>query len=154
MLDDQSQLEAREWREALDSVIEFEGSEQAAFLLEEIVDEARRAGVPVPYSADTPYVNTIPVDQQPPLPGDREIERRIRSVIRWNAVATVLRANKESSELGGHIASFQSAATLYETGFNHFWHAPVRGARRRPALHPGARLARDLRAFLRRRPDQ
>ena len=78
----------------------------------------------VPFSGTTPYLNTIPVNKQPPHPGDREIEHKIRSLIRWNAVATVLRANKESSELGGHIASFQSAATLYDTGFQHFWHAP------------------------------
>ena len=88
------------------------------------IGEARRNGVPVPYSANTPYLNTIPPHAQPPHPGDAAIEHRIRSLIRWNAVATVLRANKESSELGGHIASFQSAATLYDTGFNHFWHAP------------------------------
>src|SRR4029453_7365163 len=110
--------------EAFDSVIEFDGADRAEFLLEELIGEARRSGVPVPYSANTPYLNTIPPHAQPPHPGDRAIEHRIRSLIRWNAVAIVLRANKESSELGGHIASFQSAATLYDTGFNHFWHAP------------------------------
>ena len=100
------------------------GSDRAAFLLEQLHDEARRHAVPVPFTANTPYVNTIPVDKQPPHPGDLEVEHRIRSLNRWNAVATVLKANKESSELGGHIASFQSSATLYDTGFNHFWHAP------------------------------
>ncbi|MFC5064630.1 pyruvate dehydrogenase (acetyl-transferring), homodimeric type [Actinomycetospora atypica] len=116
-----------EWREALESVLAVEGPQRAHDLLDELIGQARRAGAPVPYSATTPYVNTIPVSQEPPHPGDRAIEHRIRSAIRWNAVATVLRANKESSELGGHIASFQSAATLYDTGFQHFWHAPSDG---------------------------
>src|SRR6478735_2170246 len=124
MRSDLDSVETSEWREAFDSVIEFDGADRAAFLLEALVGEARRTGVPVPYSANTPYLNTIPPHAQPPHPGDRAIEHRIRSLIRWNAVAIVLRANKEFSELGGHIASFQSAATLYDTGFNHFWHAP------------------------------
>jgi pyruvate dehydrogenase E1 component len=124
MLDDLDPVETREWLDALDSVLEFDGPERAGFLLGELHGEARRNGAPVPYSANTPYLNTIPTDQEPPHPGDREIEHRIRSLIRWNAAAIVLRANKESSELGGHIASFQSAATLYDTGFQHFWHAP------------------------------
>jgi len=112
-----------EWREALASVLAVEGPERAHDLLDELIGQARAAGAPVPYSATTPYVNTIPVEQEPPHPGDRAVEHRIRSAIRWNAVAMVLRANKESSELGGHIASFQSAATLYDTGFQHFWHS-------------------------------
>ncbi|HEX6142187.1 MAG TPA: pyruvate dehydrogenase (acetyl-transferring), homodimeric type, partial [Geminicoccaceae bacterium] len=120
-------LETREWRDAIGSVLAFEGPERAHFLLEEVIDEARRKGAPVPYSANTPYLNTIPPEQQAPHPGDRAIEHRIRSFIRWNALAIVLRANKESSELGGHIASFQSAATLYDTGFMHFWNAPHEG---------------------------
>jgi pyruvate dehydrogenase E1 component len=107
-------------RDAFDSVLEFDGPERAGFLLEELISEARRNGAPVPYSANTPYLNTIAPGQQPQHPGDGAIEHHIRSLIRWNAVAIVLRANKESSELGGHIASFQSAATLYDTGFNHF----------------------------------
>ncbi|MBV9656202.1 MAG: pyruvate dehydrogenase (acetyl-transferring), homodimeric type [Acetobacteraceae bacterium] len=114
--------ETQEWREALGSVLLFEGPERARYLLEELITEARRQGAPVPYSATTPYVNTIPAGKEEPNPGDHTIEPRIRSLIRWNAVATVLRANKESSELGGHIASFQSAATLYDVGFMHFWH--------------------------------
>src|SRR3954463_7525052 len=84
----------------------------------------RRRGPPVPSSANTPYLNTIPVEKQPPHPGDRAIEHRVRSIIRWNALAIVLRANKVSSELGGHIASFQSSALFYDTGYQHFWHAP------------------------------
>ncbi len=114
--------ETQEWREALGSVLLFEGPERARYLLEELIAEARRQGAPVPFSATTPYVNTIPAGKEEPNPGDRAIEPRIRSLVRWNAVATVLRANKESSELGGHIASFQSAATLYDVGFMHFWH--------------------------------
>ncbi len=124
MPQDLDPLETREWLDALDSVVTFDGTDRATFLLDELLSDARRSGVPVPYSANTPYLNTIPPDREAQHPGDLEIEYKIRSLIRWNAVATVLRANKESSELGGHIASFQSAATLYDIGFNHFWHAP------------------------------
>ena len=124
MTQDLDPLETREWLDALDSVVTFDGSDRATFLLDELLSGARRSGVPVPYSANTPYLNTIPPDGEPQYPGDLALERKIRSLIRWNAVATVLRANKESSELGGHIASYQSAATLYEVGFNQFWHAP------------------------------
>src|SRR5919204_3024566 len=122
---DSDPLETQEWRDALDSVLAFEGAQRAQFLLQEVLTEARRKGAPVPYSANTPYLNTIPPEQQAKHPGDRAIEHRIRSLIRWNAAAIVLRANKESSELGGHIASFQSAATLYDAGFMWFWHAPT-----------------------------
>ena len=118
-------VETGEWRDALGSVLAFEGPERAHFLLSELMGEARRQGAPVPYSANTPYLNTIPPDREPPHPGDRAIEHKIRSYIRWNALAIVLRANKESRELGGHIASFQSSALLYDTGFMHFWHAPT-----------------------------
>ncbi|MBV8488397.1 MAG: pyruvate dehydrogenase (acetyl-transferring), homodimeric type, partial [Planctomycetaceae bacterium] len=118
-------LETAEWRDALDSVLAFEGPERAQFILSQLTEEARRRGAPVPYSANTPYLNTIRPDREARHPGDRAIERRIRSLIRWNAVAIVLRANKVSSELGGHIASFQSAATLYDVGMMHFWHAPT-----------------------------
>jgi pyruvate dehydrogenase E1 component len=121
---DSDPLETQEWRDALDGVLEVEGTQRAQFLLQEVLQEARRKGAPVPYSANTPYLNTIPPQHQVPHPGDRAIEHRIRSIIRWNAAAMVLRANKESSELGGHIASFQSAATLYDVGFMWFWHAP------------------------------
>jgi pyruvate dehydrogenase E1 component len=114
--------ETREWLDSLDGVIEVEGQDRAAFLLDELLGRARRRGTPVPYSAATPYLNTIPPEREARHPGDRAIEHRIRSYIRWNALAIILRANKESSELGGHIASFQSAATLYDVGFQHFWH--------------------------------
>src|ERR1700759_4795500 len=109
-------VETQEWRDALGSVIEFEGPERAQFLLDQVLAEARRKGAPAPYSANTPYLNTIPPEKEQRHPGDRTLEHRIRSFVRWNALAMVLRANKQSSELGGHIASFQSAATLYEVG--------------------------------------
>ncbi|MDQ2801476.1 MAG: pyruvate dehydrogenase (acetyl-transferring), homodimeric type [Pseudomonadota bacterium] len=115
-------VETQEWRDSLDSVLAFEGPERAHFLLEQLAAEARRQGAPVPYSGSTPYLNTISPDREEHHPGDRTVEQHIRSLIRWNALATVLRANKTSSELGGHIASFQSAATLYDVGFMHFWH--------------------------------
>ncbi|HEV2917661.1 MAG TPA: pyruvate dehydrogenase (acetyl-transferring), homodimeric type, partial [Actinomycetota bacterium] len=127
MRNDVDPIETREWLDALDSVLAFEGTDRARFLLGELASEGRRRGAPAPYSATTPYVNTIPVDQQPAYPGDLATEWQVRSLNRWNALAMVLRANKESSELGGHIASFQSSATLYDTGFNHFWHAPSDG---------------------------
>ena len=124
MAQDLDPSETREWLDALDSVVEFDGAERAAFLIAELSRRPAAMRWRCPSRGTPSYLNTIPVDKQPPHPGDREIEHKIRSLIRWNAVATVLRANKESSELGGHIASFQSAATLYDTGFQHFWHAP------------------------------
>src|SRR5579863_2462849 len=117
-------LETREWLDSLEAVIDAEGTDRAHFLLDNLIGTARSSGVYLPYNANTPYVNTIPLDREQRSPGNREIERRIRSIIRWNAVAIILRANKESTELGGHIASFQSAATLYDIGFGHFWRAP------------------------------
>src|ERR1700689_1524181 len=116
--------EAQEWLDALDSVEAFEGLERVDALLDAIVTSARRKGAKLPFAANTAYVNTIPPERQPPHPGERVLEMKIRRYVRWNAAAIVLRANKESSELGGHIASFQSAATLYDTGFMHFWRAP------------------------------
>jgi pyruvate dehydrogenase E1 component len=125
MLVDPDPIETQEWIEALDSVLDFEGAERAHFLLDELISQGRRRGAPVPYSPNTPYLNTIPPGREDRHPGDRAIEHRIRSIIRWNELAIVLRANKESSELGGHIASFQSAATLYDVGQMWFWHAPT-----------------------------
>src|SRR5438270_13184546 len=124
VLRDTDPQETQEWLEALDAVVRADGPERAQQLLETVLERARASGVPLEVGLNTPYVNTIPVDREEQLPGDLELEHRIRSLIRWNAIATVLQANKESSELGGHIASYQSAATLYEVGFNHFWHAP------------------------------
>src|SRR5512134_1053870 len=122
---DDEAMATREWTDAITSVIAFEGTERADHVLGHVVDTARRAGAQVPFAANTAYMNSISVAEEPTHPGNREIEHRIRSAIRWNAAAIVLRANKESSELGGHIASFQSAATLYDTGFQHFWNAPT-----------------------------
>src|SRR5881409_1877270 len=116
--------ETQEWLEALEAVIRHDGPERAQDLLERVLEHARASGVPLEVKLNTPYVNTIRVEDEEPMPGDAVAEHRIRSAIRWNAIAMVMQANKESSELGGHIASFQSAATLYEVGFNHFWHAP------------------------------
>ena len=122
---DRDPAETREWLDALDSVEAFEGIGRVDELLDGIVQAARRKGAKLPFAANTAYVNTISPDDEPAHPGDRAVEHKIRSLIRWNAAAIVLRANKTSSELGGHIASFQSAATLYDTGFMHFWHAPT-----------------------------
>jgi pyruvate dehydrogenase E1 component len=115
--------ETQEWRDALAAVLEFDGEPRTKYLLDQLMAEAQRLGARVPFVATTPYVNTVPVDEEPTHPGDREVEHKIRSAVRWNAMMMVLRANKESSELGGHLSSFQSAATLYDTGFQHFWHA-------------------------------
>mgnify|MGYP003599949019 FL=1 len=116
-------IETQEWLDALSSVLESEGTERAHFLLENLVKYTRRRGVHLPFDATTAYLNTIPVGKEQKSPGNQELEHRIRSIIRWNAAAMVLRAGKKDLELGGHIASFQSAATLYDVGFNHFWHA-------------------------------
>ncbi|MCP4878010.1 MAG: pyruvate dehydrogenase (acetyl-transferring), homodimeric type [Gammaproteobacteria bacterium] len=116
--------ETQEWIESLNSVLEREGPERAHFLLEKLIDKTRRSGAYLPFSAKTAYVNTIPLSQQRPIPGDQAIEHSIRSVIRWNAAAMVVHANRKASELGGHIASFASAATLYDVGFMHFFRAP------------------------------
>ena len=113
--------ETQEWIESLNSVIETEGTERAHFLIEMMIDQARRSGSNLPYNATTAYVNTIPSHLQQKHPGNPDMERRIRALIRWNAVMTVLRANTKSPGVGGHIASFQSAATLYDVGFNHFF---------------------------------
>ncbi len=115
--------ETQEWLDALEAVIENEGTDRAHFLLEQLIDKTRRSGAYLPYSANTAYVNTIPPHLQQPIPGDQALERRIRSLIRWNAMAMVVKANRISTELGGHIASFASVATLFDIGFNHFFRA-------------------------------
>jgi pyruvate dehydrogenase E1 component len=123
-LQDIDPLETREWVDSLEAVLEIEGPERAHFILEQLVDKARRSGAYLPYRAQTAYINTIPPHLEEHAPGDHAIEARLRSYVRWNAVAMVLRAGKKDLELGGHIASFASAATLYDVGFNHFWNAP------------------------------
>jgi len=115
--------ETGEWLDALEAVLEREGPQRAHFLVESLIDRARRSGAHVPFSANTAYVNTIPVERQPPFPGDFGLERTIRHYIRWNAMAMVVRANRRTN-VGGHIATFASAATLIDVGYNHFWRAP------------------------------
>ena len=124
-LNDIDPLETREWSDALEAVLAQEGTERAHFLLELLVDKARRSGVNLPYRGSTAYINTIPPHLEQPVPGDMELEARLRHIVRWNAVAMVLRAGRKDLELGGHIASFASAATLYDVGFNHCWHGPT-----------------------------
>ena len=116
--------ETAEWLEAMRGVLAAEGPDRARALIGRIVDEAQRGGAHVSLGFETPYVNTIPVAKEPSMPGDRELEAHLRHYVRWNAMAMVVRANKVSSELGGHVASFASAATLYDVGFNHFFRSP------------------------------
>ncbi|MTW20198.1 pyruvate dehydrogenase (acetyl-transferring), homodimeric type [Allochromatium palmeri] len=115
--------ETQEWLDSLEAVLENEGVERAHFLLERLIDKARRSGAYLPYSANTAYLNTIPVQAERPFPGDLAMERRIRSLVRWNAMAMVVQANRLSTELGGHISSFASSATLVDVAYNHFLHA-------------------------------
>jgi pyruvate dehydrogenase E1 component len=117
-------VETTEWLEALDSVVEHDGPDRARQLLTLLLERAQHSGTGPIASLNTPYVNTIAPEREAKLPGDPALERRLRSIVRWNAIAMVVRANKVSSELGGHIATYQSLATLMEVGFNHFWHAP------------------------------
>jgi pyruvate dehydrogenase E1 component len=124
--DDIDAQETREWLDALDAVISHEGLKRAHFLLEKLISRARKSGAYLPYTATTAYLNTIPPSREEHSPGDPEMERRIRSLTRWNALAMVVKANRFSSELGGHIASFASSATLYDVGFNHFFRAPTK----------------------------
>ncbi len=121
---DPDALETQEWVEALETVIEREGPQRAHYLLERLIDKARRSGAYIPYSPNTAYINTIPPHQEEHSPGDYAIEERIRSYMRWNAMAMVVRANRGDGDLGGHIASYASVGTLMEVGFNHFWRAP------------------------------
>jgi pyruvate dehydrogenase E1 component len=124
------ELELREWLESLEYVLQSGGPEKVKELLHNLSVYAHESGVELPFTANTPYINTIPKEMQPPFPGGREIERRIKSLIRWNAMAMVVRANKEESGIGGHISTYASAATLYEVGFNHFF-------RGKDGNHPG-----------------
>lgn len=116
-------IETQEWLDAVSSIIKEEGPDRARFVIKRVIEHARRKGADVPYGLHTAYLNTIPVDQQPAYPGDLELEKKISALIRWNAVAMVLRAGKKAPELGGHIASFASAAILYEVGFHHIFRA-------------------------------
>jgi pyruvate dehydrogenase E1 component len=123
-LDDLDPQETSEWLESIDSVLKTHGAERAHFILDRLIDYARRSGAYLPYKPNTAYVNTISDAREREYPGDRTLERRLEAYIRWNAMAMVVQANRRSSEYGGHIATYASAATLYEVGFNHFWRAP------------------------------
>ena len=118
---EEQEAEVQDWLDALDDVIERETPERVRYLLRQLQTRAFSAGIRLPFSANTPYVNTIPLEEQPPFPGNIDIERRIRSIVRWNAMAMVVRANKMAEGIGGHISTYASAATLYEVGFNHFF---------------------------------
>ncbi|MGE3858162.1 MAG: pyruvate dehydrogenase (acetyl-transferring), homodimeric type, partial [Dehalococcoidia bacterium] len=114
-------VDTQEWIDSLRDVVRTRGSARASRLLQALQIEAQRTGVPLPVTSRTPYVNTIPFEHEAPFPGDSTIERRIKSIVRWNAMAMVTEANGKSSGIGGHISTFASAATLYEIGFNHFF---------------------------------
>ncbi len=116
--------ETREWLDALEAVLEHEGVERAHYLLERLIEKARRSGAYLPYRAKTAYINTIPTSAEERHPGNNAIERRIKAIVRWNAMAMVVKANRKFDGLGGHIASYASVATLFEVGFNHFFNAP------------------------------
>jgi pyruvate dehydrogenase E1 component len=118
--------ETQEWKDALEAVVERDGPERAHYLVEALVDKARRSGAYLPYNATTAYINTIPPQQEVQRRGDPALERRIKSILRWNAMAMVVRANRDGKNVGGHIATYQSVANLYEIGFNHFFHAPTK----------------------------
>ena len=122
---DPDTLETQEWLDALEAVIEHEGTERAHYLMERMVDLARRRGAHIPFSSNTAYVNTIPAHQNVNCPGNLEYEERLRSWMRWNAMAMVVKANRADGDLGGHISSFASLANMLGIGFNHFWHAPT-----------------------------
>ena len=121
--DDLDPLETREWIESLNAIIENDGPSRASYLLNKVISEAYTAGLVLPDTRTTPYVNTIPTELEARSPGDQNIEKKLRAYVRWNAAAMVVKANKISSELGGHIGTFASAATLYDVGMNHFWRA-------------------------------
>src|SRR5690554_5800755 len=116
--------ETREWLDSLETLFDAGGPERAHFILETLIDKARRSGAYLPYEATTAYLNTIPVSQEPVMPGDQTIENRVRAAIRWNALAMVLRASNKELDLGGHISTFASSAMIYDVGFNHFFRAP------------------------------
>ena len=124
MSEDQDTLELNEWRDALDSLIKHAGKQRAAQILDQLESHASGKGEHTPAMVTTPYRNTIPVGEEQPMPGDLFTERKIRSLIRWNALAMVMRTNTDDSSLGGHISSFASSATLYEIGLNHFFRGP------------------------------
>src|SRR5581483_10027591 len=125
--DEAEALETRDWLDSIEYVVRHRGPQRAGTLLQQLQTYLQAHGIKPPFTATTPYINTIPVDEQPPFPGSPEIERRIKSLVRWNALAMVVRANREVDGIGGHISTFASAATLYEIGFNHFFRGKGEG---------------------------
>ena len=150
--------ETREWLDALSAVIGTEGGERAHFLLEQLIEHARQAGIDMPFSANTGYVNTIEPDQEERCPGNIEIEERLRAYMRWNAMAMVVKANRlhpaDGGDLGGHICSFASLAHMFGAGFNHFWHAESEGHGGDLLYIQGHCVARHLCARLHGRPPE
>ena len=144
--------ETAEWIDSFDAVVDTHGRPRARYLLMKLLERARTKQVDFPATVSSPYVNTIPRDQEPWFPGDEYLERRIRAYIRWNAAVMVTRANARHEGIGGHLATYASSAALYEVGFNHFFRGKSDGGLRRPGLHPGPRLAGHLRPRLRRGP--
>ena len=144
--------ETQEWLDSLDAVVDAHGKTRARFLMSKLLERARELQVGTPATVSTPYVNTIPPEQEPWFPGDEHIERRIRAFIRWNAAVMVIKANKHADGIGGHLSTFASSAALYEVGFNHFFRGKDDGLRRRPRLLPGPRRPRHLRPRLPRGP--
>ena len=138
-------VEIQEWLESLDSVLLSSGTDVAREILERLRAHATVSGIDLPFTANTPYANTIPARLEPLFPGDQQLERRIKSLIRWNALAMVVRANRLEHNIGGHISTYASAATLYEVGFNHFFRARIGSFRRRHCVFPGTRGTGHLR---------
>ncbi len=124
---DRDRAETKDWIESLEAVLQHHGGERAQFLISRMIEHLFMKGVPMPFSANTPYINSIPRAKQPPYPGDRALERRIKSLVRWNAMAMVVRANRASDGIGGHISTYASSATLLEVGFNHFFRGKENG---------------------------
>ncbi|MBT4735525.1 MAG: pyruvate dehydrogenase (acetyl-transferring), homodimeric type, partial [Candidatus Marinimicrobia bacterium] len=124
---DLGRIETQEWLDSLEYVHRTSGPERVIELLEQLQTHARNRGVGIPFASNTPYVNTIPVDRQPPYPGSHELEQRIRNIIRWNAAIMVARANDKDATMGGHIATYASASALYEVAFNHFFRGATEG---------------------------
>ena len=143
---DSDPAETAEWLESLQYALETKGPERVAYLLSKLNVAAHTRGVEVPFSATTPYINTIPADKQPVFPGNREIERRIKSIIRWNAMAMVVRANKRHPGLGGHLSTYASTLTLWEVGFHHFFRDLVGSGLATPACRCSASVAMECEA--------
>jgi pyruvate dehydrogenase complex dehydrogenase (E1) component len=143
--------ETTEWLESLEAVIEHDGVERARYLLRKLSEHAARTGAGIPHALTTPFCNTIPTSDEPAMAGDPEMERHIESLVRWNALVTVMRANMNTDDLGGHISTFQSVATLYGVGFNYFWRATRTRETwwtSRVILRPGCMRAHSLRGVL------